>query len=97
MSLGDLFNLGGPAAYRALENAVVAELARRASPMVIETAGGIVGNSPALDVILAGFKKGRLKASPAEHRARVAGQEDPRPLPDNPRADEQRTERQGGG
>lgn len=86
MSLGDLFNLGGPAAYRALENDVVAELTHRASPMVIETAGGIVGNSPALDVILGSFKTVWLKASPAEHLARVAGQGDTRPMQGNPRA-----------
>ncbi len=86
MSLGDLFNLGGPDAYRGLENDVVAELSRRTSPMVIETAGGIVGNTQALDVILTSFKTVWLKASPAEHLARVAGQGDTRPIEGNPRA-----------
>ena len=86
MSLGDLFNLGGPDAYRALENDVVAEIVRRTSPMVVETAGGIVGNSQALDVIFASFKTVWLKASPAEHLARVAGQGDTRPMRGNPRA-----------
>lgn len=86
MSLGDLFNLAGPDAYRTLENDVVAELARRTGPMVVETAGGIVGNGQALDIILAGFKTVWLKARPEEHLARVAGQGDTRPMQGNPRA-----------
>ncbi len=44
MSLADLFNLGGPDAYRVLENDVIAELVARPDRIVLETAGGIVGN-----------------------------------------------------
>ncbi len=86
MSLADLFNLGGPDAYRALENDVVAELTRRDDRIVLETAGGIVGNSEALDMILAAFKTVWLKAAPEEHLARVAGQRDMRPMRGNPKA-----------
>jgi XRE family aerobic/anaerobic benzoate catabolism transcriptional regulator len=86
MSLADLFNLGGPDAYRGLENDVVAELAGRATPIVLETAGGIVGNPEALECILASFRTVWLKASPEEHLARVAGQGDTRPMQGNPRA-----------
>lgn len=86
MSLADLFNLGGPDAYRALENDVVADLLRRDEAVVLETAGGIVGNSEALDVILGAFKTIWLKTSPEEHLARVAGQGDTRPMRDNPKA-----------
>ncbi|MFM9941336.1 MAG: shikimate kinase [Hyphomicrobiaceae bacterium] len=86
MSLADLFNLGGPEAYRALENDVVADLMRRGDRVVLETAGGIVGNSEALDVIFAAFKTVWLKATPEEHLARVAGQGDTRPMRDNPKA-----------
>lgn len=86
MSLADLFNLGGPDAYRALENDVVAVLARRDDRIVLETAGGIVGNGEALNMILAAFKTIWLKASPEEHLARVAGQGDMRPMLGNPKA-----------
>ena len=86
MSLADLFNLGGPDAYRALENDVIAEMTRRDSPIVLETAGGIVGNSEALDMIHAAFKTVWLKATPEEHLARVAGQGDTRPMHGNPKA-----------
>ena len=86
MSLADLFNLGGPDAYRTLENDVISDLTRRDDQIVAETAGGIVGNSQALDMILGAFKTIWLKASPEEHLARVAGQGDTRPMRDNPKA-----------
>lgn len=86
MSLADLFNLGGPDAYRALENDVIGELRQRDAPIVLETAGGIVGNSQALDMILGAFTTVWLKATPEEHLARVAGQGDTRPMHGNPKA-----------
>jgi XRE family aerobic/anaerobic benzoate catabolism transcriptional regulator len=86
MSLADLFNLGGPDAYRSLENDVVGDLTRRNDRIVLETAGGIVGNSEALDMILGAFTTVWLKAAPEEHLARVAGQGDTRPMRGNPRA-----------
>lgn len=86
MSLADLFNLGGPDAYRAMENDVVADLAERRDRIVLETAGGIVGNDQALGVILAAFRTVWLKAAPEEHLARVAGQGDTRPMRGNPKA-----------
>jgi len=86
MGLADLFNLGGSDAYRALENDVVADLVRQEAPIVLETAGGIVGNSEALDLIFSAFTTVWLKASPEEHLARVAGQGDTRPMRGNPRA-----------
>lgn len=89
MSLNDLFNLGGSDAYRTLENEVVRDLAGRNDRIVLETAGGIVANGEALDVILGSFKTVWLKASPEEHLARVAGQGDMRPMHGNPRALEQ--------
>ncbi len=86
MSLAELFNLGGPDSYRTLENEVVAEMSSREDRIVLETAGGIVGNAQALDMILGAFKTVWLKASPAEHLARVAGQGDMRPMRGDPRA-----------
>lgn len=86
MSLNDLFNLGGPDAYRALENDVIRELSARNDRIVLETAGGIVSNGPALDVILGAFKTVWLKASPEEHLQRVIGQGDMRPMHGTPKA-----------
>jgi XRE family transcriptional regulator, aerobic/anaerobic benzoate catabolism transcriptional regulator len=86
MSLADLFNLAGPDGYRSLENEVVAELAGRQERIVLETAGGIVGNSEALDVILGSFLTVWVRASPEEHLARVSRQGDMRPMRGHPRA-----------
>ena len=86
MGLADVFNLGGQDTYRALENEVVAELVQGTERVVLETSGGIVGNSEALDAILASFKTVWLKAAPAEHLQRVTGQGDLRPMQGNPKA-----------
>ena len=86
MSLNDLFNLGGPEAYRAIENDVVHNLSGRNDRIVLETAGGIVSNGPALDVILSSFKSVWLKASPEEHLQRVIRQGDMRPMQGTPKA-----------
>lgn len=86
MSLAELFNLGGPDAYRTMENEVVAELVARDQRIVLETAGGIAANAEAMDLILANFRSVWLKATPEEHLARVAGQGDMRPMRGNPRA-----------
>lgn len=86
MRLSDLFNLGGPDAYRALENDVVSDLVRRDDYIVLETAGGLVSNAPALDVILGSFKTIWLKAAPEEHLQRVIEQGDMRPMHGTPKA-----------
>lgn len=86
MGLADLFNLGGAEAYRVLENDVALDLARRSDRIVLETAGGIVGNTEALNTILGAFKTIWLRAAPEDHLARVAHQGDTRPMQGNPRA-----------
>ena len=86
MSLNDLFNLAGPEGYRTLENEVVQDLSQRNDRVVLETAGGIVSNGPALDVILGSFKTVWLKASPEEHLQRVVKQGDMRPMHGMPKA-----------
>ncbi len=86
MSLAEIFNLGGPDAYRAMENDVIADLVSREGRIVLETAGGMTGNSEMMTTILARFKTVWLKASPEEHLARVAAQGDTRPMRGNPTA-----------
>jgi XRE family transcriptional regulator, aerobic/anaerobic benzoate catabolism transcriptional regulator len=89
MALNDLFNLAGQDSYRALENDVVTELTRGGGRVVLETSGGIVGNTEAMDAIFTHFRTVWLKASPEEHLQRVVGQGDLRPMQGNPRALEQ--------
>jgi XRE family transcriptional regulator, aerobic/anaerobic benzoate catabolism transcriptional regulator len=86
MGINDLFNLGGAEAYRALENDVAADLSRRTDRIILETAGGITGNSDALETVLSSFKTVWLKATPEEHLSRVANQGDMRPMQGNVRA-----------
>jgi XRE family transcriptional regulator, aerobic/anaerobic benzoate catabolism transcriptional regulator len=86
MGINDLFNLGGAEAYRALENDVAADLSRRTDRIILETAGGITGNSDALETVLSSFKTVWLKATPEEHLSRVANQGDMRPMQGNARA-----------
>jgi XRE family aerobic/anaerobic benzoate catabolism transcriptional regulator len=86
MNLNDLFNLGGPDAYRTLENEVVKAVSSRDDRIVLETAGGIVSNKDALDVVLGSFKTVWLKASPDEHLKRVINQGDMRPMDGTPKA-----------
>lgn len=86
MTLPDLFNLGGPDAYRKLENDVVKDLSARNDRIVLETAGGIVSNSAALEMILASFRTVWLKAAPQEHLQRVIRQGDMRPMRETPEA-----------
>jgi XRE family aerobic/anaerobic benzoate catabolism transcriptional regulator len=86
LSLNDLFNLGGPDAYRSLENEVVRDLSSRSDRIVVETAGGIVSNGPALEIILGAFRSVWLKASPEEHLQRVVRQGDMRPMQSTPKA-----------
>jgi XRE family transcriptional regulator, aerobic/anaerobic benzoate catabolism transcriptional regulator len=86
MGLNEIFNLGGPDSYRAMENDVIADLVARDGRIVLETAGGITGNSEMMTTILARFKTVWLKASPEEHLARVTRQGDTRPMRGNPTA-----------
>lgn len=86
MSLAELFNLGGTDAYRTLENDVIDALITRPDPVILETAGGIVGNRQSLDRIFAHFRSVWLKATPEDHLDRVAKQGDLRPMSGNPKA-----------
>ena len=86
MSLPELFNLGGTEAYRTLENDVIDTLAEREDPVILETAGGVVGNPHSLTRIFENFRSIWLQASPEDHLDRVARQGDLRPMSGNPRA-----------
>jgi XRE family transcriptional regulator, aerobic/anaerobic benzoate catabolism transcriptional regulator len=86
MAVNEIFNLGGPDAYRAMENEVLATLVAREGKCVLETAGGIASNSEAMATILGRYMTVWLQASPDEHLARVTRQGDLRPMRGNPTA-----------
>jgi len=86
ISLDDLFNLGGPDAYRAMENEAINALLNRGDFIVVETAGGIVANKEAMSTIISSFRTIWLKASPEAHLQRVINQGDMRPIKAAPRA-----------
>lgn len=86
ISLDDLFNLGGPDAYRAMENEAINALLNRGDFIVVETAGGIVANKEAMGTIISSFRTIWLKASPEAHLQRVINQGDMRPIKAAPRA-----------
>lgn len=86
IGLDDLFNLGGPDAYRAMENEAINALLNRGDFIVVETAGGIVANKEAMGTIISSFRTIWLKASPEAHLQRVINQGDMRPFQAEPRA-----------
>lgn len=86
VQVNELFNLGGPDAYRNLENEAIATLIEGGGFVILETAGGVVANTEAFGAILANFRTVWLKASPEEHLGRVQRQGDMRPMKGNPRA-----------
>lgn len=86
MSATELFNLGGADSYRRLEIQAIERIASIDGQIVVEAAGGIVANTPALDAIMARFATVWLKASPEDHLERVRRQGDLRPMRDNPAA-----------
>ncbi|MDH7798627.1 XRE family aerobic/anaerobic benzoate catabolism transcriptional regulator [Beijerinckia sp. GAS462] len=86
IGLDDLFNLGGPDAYRAMENEAINALLNRDDFIVVETAGGIVANKEAMATIISSFRTIWLKASPETHLQRVINQGDMRPFQAEPRA-----------
>ena len=80
IQLNDLFNLGGAEAYRAMETETIVSLCASGEFTVLETAGGIVANSDALDAVLSSYRTVWLKASPQAHLERVISQGDMRPI-----------------
>lgn len=80
MAVGELFSLGGEAAYRRLESEALARVCGDTDRIVLETAGGIVHNAEAYGTLLARYRTVWIRASPAEHMERVRAQGDLRPM-----------------
>ncbi len=80
MRVDELFALGGEEAYRRFEREALEALTRRSGRMVLETAGGIVHNPEAFELLLRHFRTVWLTATPEEHLERVRAQGDTRPM-----------------
>ncbi len=89
MSLEEIFEIHGEGYYRRLEREALDAVLERPAPFVLATGGGIVGNAPAYERLLATCCTVWLRASPEDHWERVLAQGDRRPMQDNPKAMEQ--------
>lgn len=80
MSLGEVFELQGPAFFRKLERNVLEYLLSQAPRAVIATGGSIVSDEDAFDLLRRATTTVWLKARPEDHMERVRAQGDERPM-----------------
>lgn len=83
MSLSEVFSLYGQAAYRRYERRSLESLVEQHDRFVISTGGSIATEPATFDQLLSSCFTVWLKASPADHMARVIAQGDRRPMGDN--------------
>ncbi len=89
MPVEDLMALYGQEGYRRLEAQAISRVVATHEAMILAVAGGIVGEPETYASLLQHFHTIWLKASPAEHMARVRDQGDTRPMAGNPEAMDQ--------
>ena len=82
-SLSEVFSLYGQAAYRRYERRSLEWLVENQESFVLSTGGSISTEPATFDQLLSSCFTVWLKASPAEHMARVVAQGDRRPMGDN--------------
>ena len=80
MSLGEIFELHGEDAYRALERQVLERVLSKTGPVVIAAGGSIVKSADAWRMLREGARTVWLQASPDAHLSRVRAQGDLRPM-----------------
>jgi XRE family transcriptional regulator, aerobic/anaerobic benzoate catabolism transcriptional regulator len=80
LSLREVFELQGEAAYRGLERDVLRRLVEEREPSVIATGGGIVMDPQAFAFLQSEALTVWLKARPEDHMSRVEAQGDLRPM-----------------
>jgi len=80
LSLREVFELQGEAAYRSLEREVLTQLVEEREPSVIATGGGIVTDPQAFAFLRSAALTVWLKARPEDHMSRVESQGDLRPM-----------------
>lgn len=83
MSLPEVFSLYGQAAYRRYERRALETLVETHDRFVLSTGGSIATEPATFDQLLSSCFTVWLKATPADHMARVIAQGDRRPMGDN--------------
>jgi XRE family aerobic/anaerobic benzoate catabolism transcriptional regulator len=86
MPLAEVFALYGQSAYRRYERRALAGLLETQDRFVLSTGGSISTEPATFDELLTACLTVWIKASPAEHMARVVAQGDRRPMGDNQEA-----------
>ena len=86
LSLQELFDLSGQAAYRRYERRALDRVLEAHEGVVIAAGGSIVSEPATFDRLLDGCLTVWLKAAPKDHMGRVVAQGDLRPMADNPEA-----------
>jgi len=89
MPVEDLMALYGQEGYRRLEAQAISRVIATHEAMILAVAGGIVAEPETYASLLSDFHTIWIKASPAEHMARVREQGDTRPMAGNPEAMDQ--------
>ncbi|HEX8011994.1 MAG TPA: helix-turn-helix transcriptional regulator [Casimicrobiaceae bacterium] len=80
ISLSEIFSLYGQTGYRRIERRCLERLIQGNKQVVIAVGGGIVSEPETYNLLLASCFTVWIKASPAEHMARVVAQGDLRPM-----------------
>ncbi len=83
MSLDEIFNLLGQAAYRRFERRCLDRIIESYPRAVLETGGGFVADTATFERLLSSCFTIWLQARPEDHMARVAAQGDHRPMAGN--------------
>ncbi len=86
MSLSEIFSLYGQTGYRRIERRCLERLVQGNRELVLAVGGGIVSEPDTYDLLLTSCFTVWIKASPAEHMARVVAQGDLRPMQGNAEA-----------
>jgi len=89
MPVEELMALYGQEGYRRLEAQAIDRVIATHDTMILAVAGGIVAEPETYNVLLSKFHTIWVKATPAEHMARVREQGDTRPMAGNPEAMDQ--------
>lgn len=86
VSLSEIFDLYGQAAYRRYERRCLEAIVRRHERAIIAAGGSIVSEAATFDLLLSACFTVWVKTSPEEHMGRVVAQGDTRPMADNAEA-----------
>lgn len=89
MPVNEVMAFYGQEGYRRLEAQALSRIVSTHETMILAVAGGIVSDPDVFKTLLTHFHTIWIKASPADHMARVRAQGDMRPMAGNPEAMDQ--------